>query len=278
MIKIRRNCKKIERSCSEHAIPSSSEPSQAPPFVDQPMPHQEPPTGEAAEPSFPQHHSTSLRSNPRLRRVLWNPWQRCPDRASDTPSEGGGTWAVVGCRNDVARLAHFKSMIRIGYAIVRGVMFTSVVSSWGIRMELLQIAMRAPSHQGEGPYSLHTQTVPLAMRGITHSTRGGILSSRLSTFSGYFTSGIPSANVSPSPNISHPDGRGGRFNFPGQTCPDPLIALTWRVFLSVYNATEFLLKLPDISDRHLEIFCFRYWMSKSPNSPCNPPIIGFLSL
>nr|CAN66356.1 hypothetical protein VITISV_039483 [Vitis vinifera] len=25
-----------------------------------------------------------------------------------------------------------------------------------------------------------------------------------------------------------PDGRGGRFNFPGQTCPDPLIALTRR--------------------------------------------------
>ena len=25
------------------------------------------------------------------------------------------------------------------------------------------------------------------------------------------------------------DGRGGRFNFPGQTYPDPLIALTWRV-------------------------------------------------
>ncbi|RVW61562.1 hypothetical protein CK203_065661 [Vitis vinifera] len=37
-------------------FPSSSEPSQAPPFVDQPMPHQEPPTGEAAE-----HHSTSFR-------------------------------------------------------------------------------------------------------------------------------------------------------------------------------------------------------------------------
>ena len=67
MIKIRRNCKKIERSCSEqiqhhlgitsapeHAIPSSAEPSQAPPFVDQPMTHQEPPIGEAAEPSFPQ--------------------------------------------------------------------------------------------------------------------------------------------------------------------------------------------------------------------------------
>ena len=38
-----------------------------------------------------------------------------------------------------------------------------------------------------------------------------------------------------------------------------------------------LLKLPDICDRHLEIFCFRYFMSKSPKSPCNPPIIGFLS-
>ena len=39
-----------------------------------------------------------------------------------------------------------------------------------------------------------------------------------------------------------------------------------------------LLKLPDIFDRLFEIFCFRYLMSKSPNSPCNPPIIGFLSL
>ena len=36
-----------------------------------------------------------------------------------------------------------------------------------------------------------------------------------------------------------------------------------------------LLKLPD---RHFEIFCFRYLMSKSPFSPCNPPIIGFPSL
>ena len=29
---------------------------------------------------------------------------------------------------------------------------------------------------------------------------------------------------------------------------------------------------------NFEIFCFRYLMSKSPNSHCNPPIIGFLSL
>ena len=46
-----------------------------------------------------------------------------------------------------------------------------------------------------------------------------------------------------------------------------------------------LLKLPNMCDRHFEIFYFRYFelfffrylMSKSPNSPCNPPIIGFLS-
>ena len=41
-----------------------------------------------------------------------------------------------------------------------------------------------------------------------------------------------------------------------------------------------LLKLPDMCDRQLGyfgIFCFRYLLSKSPNSPCNPPIIGFLS-
>ena len=36
-----------------------------------------------------------------------------------------------------------------------------------------------------------------------------------------------------------PDGRGGRFNFPSQTYSDPLIALTRRVFLSVYSAAVF---------------------------------------
>ena len=50
------------RSAPEHVIPSPLEPSQAPPFVDQPMPHEEPPTGEAeaAEPSFPQHHPPTI--------------------------------------------------------------------------------------------------------------------------------------------------------------------------------------------------------------------------
>nr|CAN71733.1 hypothetical protein VITISV_014007 [Vitis vinifera] len=115
------------------------------------------------------------------------------------------------------------------------------------------------------------------------------------------------ADILPSPDISQPDGRGGRFNFSGQTCPDPLI----EYFTSGYLTTGWerrtfqlprldmsgssnsaypksfslniqchgvLPKLPDISDRLLEIFFFRYLMSKSPNSPCNPPIIGFLSL
>ena len=85
-----------------------------------------------------------------------------------------------------------------------------------------------------------------------------------SHFSGCLTSGILSTYISPSLDVSHPefcpptshllrmshirnsvrptfhllrifhiwcrtlDGKEGRFNFPGQTCPDPLIALTRR--------------------------------------------------
>ncbi|RVW97574.1 hypothetical protein CK203_046485 [Vitis vinifera] len=49
---LQENRKKLFRA---DAIPSSSEPSQAPPFVDQPMPHQEPPTGEQLS-----HHFHSI--------------------------------------------------------------------------------------------------------------------------------------------------------------------------------------------------------------------------
>ena len=52
------------------------------------------------------------------------------------------------------------------------------------------------------------------------------------------------------PDISHPDGRGGCFNFSGQTYPDPLVAPTQ----SDMHSYSVLLKLPDISDRHVEIF------------------------
>ena len=44
-----------------------------------------------------------------------------------------------------------------------------------------------------------------------------------------------------------------------------------------FSPAKWSLVLPDICDRHFWIFCFRVLMSKSPFSPCNPPIIGFLS-
>ncbi|WKA08791.1 hypothetical protein VitviT2T_026482 [Vitis vinifera] len=91
---------------------------------------------------------------------------------------------------------------------------------------------------------------------------------------GYFTSGSPDAGW-----------ERRRFKFPGQAYPDLLIALIRRAsaadisdYPNFAQCCGVLLKLPDISDRHFGIFCFRYLMSKSPNCPCNPPIIGFLSL
>ena len=114
------------------------------------------------------------------------------------------------------------------------------------------------------------------LRSIARSTRGR----------------IPCADIL-HPDISQLDGRGGRFNFSGYTYPDLLITLTRRVFLSVYNVAvlswSFLIFSTDILryfrptswdifDRHFGIFCFRYLMSKSLNSPYNPPIIGLLSL
>ncbi|KAL6345841.1 hypothetical protein AAG906_017599 [Vitis piasezkii] len=76
---------------------------------------------------------------------------------------------------------------------------------------------------------------------------------------------------------STPDRKGERFNFSGRTYPDHLIASTgWESNHSAQCCCV-LLKLPDICHRYFGIFCFRYLLSKSPKSPCNPPIIGFLS-
>ena len=180
--------------------------------------------------------------------------KRCPDRAFG--QDGGGTWSMAGCPNDVARLAHFQSMIQTTYSdricYRPGVMFTSAVC-----FSLRESGQGSVPHvllgnpDGVDPDSLarsvsSRRVVPTPctrgrspLRSIAHSTRGRILSGRLSTFYGYFTSGIPSADVSPSLDISHSDGRGGRFNFSGQTYPNPLIALTKRVLLSVYSATVF---------------------------------------
>ncbi|RVW92015.1 hypothetical protein CK203_037143 [Vitis vinifera] len=86
------------------------------------------------------------------------------------------------------------------------------------------------------------------LRSIAHSTRGRILSGRLSTFCGHFISGIPCADIlypefrAPTFYIRISHSRMGEedvFNFSGQTYPDPLIALTKRVFLLVYSATVF---------------------------------------
>nr|CAN64928.1 hypothetical protein VITISV_003829 [Vitis vinifera] len=97
------------------------------------------------------------------------------------------------------------------------------MSSWGIRMEFFRIAMRAPCHQGEGSLHLaHADGPPCDARPTFHLLRiSHIRNSVRSNMSGS------------SDRIFHirrltPDGRGGRFNFPSQTYPDPLIALTRR--------------------------------------------------
>ncbi|RVW99488.1 hypothetical protein CK203_038488 [Vitis vinifera] len=112
----------------------------------------------------------------------------------DTPSEGSGTWAMAGGSPD------------------RGARH---MSSWGIRMELLRIAMCAPCHQGEGSLRLAPADGPPC------DIPPGCLTSEilLRRHSIWIF------------HIRHltPDGRGGLFNFPGQTYPDPLIVLTRRV-------------------------------------------------
>ena len=137
----------------------------------------------------------------------------------DTPLESGGTWAV-------ARLAHFSQCFPSGQHI-RSMMCTNAGQHGGasppggIRMELIQIALRNPCHPEEGSLHLaHANGSPL--RSITQSSQGGI-----------------SCTDILHPDISQSDGRGGRFNFSGKTYPDPLIALTRRVFLSVYSVTVF---------------------------------------
>ena len=123
------------------------------------------------------------------------------------------------------------------------------MSSWGIRMELLLIAIRAPCHQGEGSLHLaHTDGPPCDAR---HSSFHPGKNSVRPTFNLFRISHIRNSvrstfhllrishirnSVRPTFHLLRifhirrltPDGRGGRFNFPGQTCPDPLIALTRR--------------------------------------------------
>ena len=107
------------------------------------------------------------------------------------------------------------------------------MSSWGILMELLRIAMRAPCHQGEG--SLHLAHADGPPCDVQHSSFHPGKNSVRPTFHLLRISHIRNS-IRPTFHlllICHiwrltPDGRGGRFNCLGQTCPDPLILLTRR--------------------------------------------------
>ena len=56
------------------------------------------------------------------------------------------------------------------------------------------------------------------------------------------------------------------------------ISLLLREFRNHFaQCTDVLLKLPDSCDRKFWIFFFRYFCINLHFSPCNPPIIGFLS-
>ena len=90
--------------------------------------------------------------------------------------------------------------------------------AWGIWMELLRMS----------PYTMHTRMVTLATFHLLRISH--IRNSDLVTFHILRIFHIRRLT---------PDGKGGRFNFPGQTCLDPLIALSRRVFLSVYSVTVF---------------------------------------
>ena len=110
------------------------------------------------------------------------------------------------------------------------------MSSWGIRMELIRIALRAPCHQGEGSLHLaHAHGPPChAWHSSFHPGRNSIR---------------PIFHLL---RISHirclqPDGRGGRFNFSGQTCLDPLIGYFTSGLTAGWEKRTFQLPRSDIS-------------------------------
>ena len=140
----------------------------------------------------------------------------------DTPSDGGGSqWSEQHIRIGYATVWVWCSLI---FSVPRASSWGSSdkgarhMSSWGIRMELLRIAMCAPCHQGEGSlHHTHADGHPCDVPSspdISHSE---------------FCPG----DVPPSPDISHPAPDAGwerrAFQLPRQTYPDPLIAFARRV-------------------------------------------------
>ncbi|KAL6324703.1 hypothetical protein AAG906_015286 [Vitis piasezkii] len=170
-------------SAPEHAIPSSSEPSQAPPFIDQQL----------------THHFHSLTPRHFGGEFFGIHGKDVRIGRPDTPSEGG-TWVVAGFRNEGR----------------------THMSSWEIRMELLRIEMRAPCHQGEGSLHLaHTDGPPCDARHSSfHPGKNSVQPTfhllRISRIRNSVWSDISGS----SDRIFHirrltSDGRGGRFNFLG---------------------------------------------------------------
>ena len=131
---------------------------------------------------------------------------------------------------------------------------TPIFLSFILRMYHIQNSIRPTSYLLRMPHiqnpvrpTFHLLRMPHIRNSVRrHSTffgclTSGILYARHSTSFGCLTSGILSVDVPPSPDASHPkfcpstshllrmshirhltpDGRGGRFNFPHQTCPDP---------------------------------------------------------
>ena len=82
-----------------------------------------------------------------------------------------------------------------------------------------------------------TRRRPLTTHGISHSTRTEILthSTRISHIRNSVRPTFHLLRISHNWRLT-PDGRGGRFNFPGQTCPDPSVTLIRRI--SVANDSD----------------------------------------
>ena len=154
------------------------------------------------------------------------PWWLCnrPELLAQPPIMGSSLKVPRGSlslRHADGPLRHVASLIPPGY-LISGILsgrcstFSGYLTSGACPADI-------------PPYSDISHPAPVRptfhLLRISHIRR---LSGRRSNFSRYLTSGACPADVPPSPDISHPaplspNGRGGRFNFPEQTCPDPSV-------------------------------------------------------
>ena len=121
-------------------------------------------------------------------------------------------------------------------------------------MELLRIAMCASCHQGEGSlYLAHEDGPPYDARHSSfHPGKNFVRPTFHLLWISYIWNSVRSDMTGSSDRIFHirhlmPDGRGGRFNFPGQTCPDPLIALTQKASATAKSNSQDSLALQTLA-------------------------------